>query len=650
VNRIALVCMPFASALRPSIGLSLLKAALAAHGFSCDMHYLNLRFAARIGSSDLEDVAIFNPGALAGEWVFAAQLFGDQIPSAQQYVDDVLARIPEATAGVSGSVRRTAPVLGARQQAGAFLDDCMAAVPWHDYAIVGFTTTFQQTTASLALARRLKERYPHLAIIFGGANQDGALGVALHRLFPFVDYVCSGEGDLTFPLLVERILDGQPVGEIPGVIRRVAGKTVVPGILTSQVADLDALQLVTYDDFIEQRAAFGLDDGSGLLLPVETARGCWWGEKSPCTFCGLNDSTIAYRTKSPGRVLAEFEYLVHRYHPAGLAAVDNILNMRAFRDVLPRLAELNLGVGLFFEAKANLRRDQVRLLHEAGVSRIQPGIESLNSSVLRLMRKGVDALQNIQLLRWCAEHMVQPDWNLLAGFPGEDPADYARQAALMPLLVHLPPPLAAGLVALDRFSALFACAGANGITNLRPATAYRYVYPFPAEDLTALARFFAFDYADGRDPQRYLEQWRRNVEAWTGDRNRYDLFSLTLGDVLLIRDTRPVAVEGTYRLSGPRRAVYEYCDQARTRRQIAEHLGSASPQSTNGVDVDRILEEFTGENLMLHEDGRYLSLAVSADYQLRLLAQRMASGSPLPFNAHPTLLSLASQITAPRRS
>ena len=42
---------------------------------------------------------------------------------------------------------------------------------------------------------------------------------------------------------------------------------------------------------------------------VETSRGCWWGERMHCTFCGLNGATMAYRSKSAPRALAELTHL-----------------------------------------------------------------------------------------------------------------------------------------------------------------------------------------------------------------------------------------------------------------------------------------------------------------------------------------------------
>ena len=50
---------------------------------------------------------------------------------------------------------------------------------------------------------------------------------------------------------------------------------------------------------------------------------------------------------------------------------------------------------------------------------VQPGIESLATPTLKLMRKGTTAFNNIRFLADCAVEGVKPVWNLLVGFPGE---------------------------------------------------------------------------------------------------------------------------------------------------------------------------------------------------------------------------------------
>ena len=54
----------------------------------------------------------------------------------------------------------------------------------------------------LALARRIKEAYPHVRTVFGGANFDDEMGPEYVRTLPWVDYAVIGEGDEVFPALV----------------------------------------------------------------------------------------------------------------------------------------------------------------------------------------------------------------------------------------------------------------------------------------------------------------------------------------------------------------------------------------------------------------------------------------------------------------
>jgi ribosomal peptide maturation radical SAM protein 1 len=626
--------MPFGSSMRPSFGLSLLKAELEREGLACDVHYLNLHYAELLGSQRYNRIGDSTAEALMGEWVFAADLFGDRAASANEFFTRVLppgVNVHEAIADF----------LMARDLASLYLEQCERLVAWQDYALVGFTSMFQQNVASLALARRLKRIYPQLKIAFGGANCEGDMGMALHRLFPFIDYVCSGEGDIALPVLARRVVEGRAVGDIAGIIRREDARTVAPSIPGAPVFDLDSLPEPDFDDFLKQRATLSMQDQPGLCALIETSRGCWWGQKSHCTFCGLNGSTLQFRVKSPERAVAEFASLAERYQPEIIEAVDNILDMRYFRDVLPRLVEMDLGVRVFYETKANLRRDQVRLAREAGIEQIQPGIESLNSHVLKLMRKGVTAMQNIQLLRWCAEYMLEPGWNLIAGFPGEHASDYARQAEIVPLLTHLNPPLGVAPLRLDRFSPLFMAPTESGLERVRPAPAYGLIYPFAERDLAELAYYFTFDYVDGRDPTAYLGDLRREVEAWRTCAPHSDLISLDLGEHLLIWDTRPVAIRKEHRLWGLERAVYTACDSARTLAEIEAMLaqdGVADP-------LQPVLNALIDAHLVLREDGRYFGLAVPGEYQVRWLRRRLERAEPLPASVPPLLAHVAGRLS-----
>ena len=273
----------------------------------------------------------------------------------------------------------------------------------------------------------------------------------------------------------------------------------------------------------------------------ESARGCWWGARSHCTFCGVNGTSMAFRCKSASRVVEELTELARRYRRLDFEIVDNIIALEYFRDVLPRLKEAGYDLRLFYETKANLKREQVRLLRESGVNRIQPGLESLSTPILKGMAKGVTAFQNVRLLKWCAEYGVSVAWNVIYGFPGESPDEYARMAELVPSLVHLQPPKLGRPVVLHRFSPYHERPAHYGLEIVGPRRWHPYVYAADAATLTDLAYSFEYRHVDGRKPETYVAHFGRAIETW---RARWPAAYRTLRyrrgpGFLVVHDRRP---------------------------------------------------------------------------------------------------------------
>ncbi len=451
--------MPFVSISRPAIGISILKSVLEDRAIPCDLQYGNLRFAEWVGFDTYSVLDERVSDALfAGDWLFAQYLFGDEL-ELDVYVE---------TLRVNVNPTEYERIMDARRHVEPFLQACVEEFRVADYDIVGFTTTFEQNLASLALSRLIKELWPDKAIVFGGGNCEGEMGRELHRSFPWIDYVCSGEGERSFPQLVDAIAAGRDGAGIPGIIYRRDGRSTDNG-RGEAITDMDARSGAELRRVLRRRQAQSARAGRCIRRcssrPLEGAG----GERRPTArSAGLNGATMTFRSKSAERVLGELEGFRTRYPTRHVVAVDNILDMRYFRDVLPQLRDRQLGFTLFYETKANLTKEQVRLLRDAGVLAIQPGVESLSTHVLQLMRKGVTALQNIQLLKWCKQYGVTVAWNLLYGFPGETAADYAAIGRSMESLWHLPPPHSVGAVRMDRFSPYFNEAASFGLIE-RPS-------------------------------------------------------------------------------------------------------------------------------------------------------------------------------------
>lgn len=613
---VLLVTMPFGLLNKPSIGLSLLRAGLQQMSVSSTILYFTLLFAKRIGIDIYKQLATgpFAFTGQAGEWVFSSALFPGQDPApyleTALFADDLHCGNDTATRTLELEAL-SKHLLAVRNQVNSFIDECLEIVSHYHPKIVGFTSTFQQQLASLALAKGIKAQFPDTTLLFGGANVEGIMGVELLRQFPFVDAVVSGEGDAIFPEIVTRLLAGKNLRDIPGVSTRHTLDVIChDGGLPNapSVQNMDQLPYPDYDDFFEQKHELNLEFPVYLLY--ETSRGCWWGAKHHCTFCGLNGLTMQFRSKSPGRALQELVYLAERYSGHHIAAVDNILDITYFKTFLPALAALNLGLELFYEVKANLKKEQLRLLRQANICMIQPGIESFSTPVLHLMHKGIRALQNIQLLKWCEEFGIVPFWNLLWGFPNEPPEEYTRMARLLPLLSHLTPPRGAGQVRLDRFSPLFVEAERHGLTNVRPYPSYRYIYPdLSDESLTNLAYYFTFEYQDSRDIYGYTRSITQATCAWKEDYERSFLFLMHLGEEVVIWDLRPIATTKLIRLTGLEHDLYLACDTIQgldvLLKRVQPYGGSISRNQ-----LQELLQHFVDMQLMLVEEDTYLSLAV----------------------------------------
>jgi len=599
--RVLLVSMPFVSISRPAIGISILKSVLEERAIRCDLRYANLRFAEWVGFDTYSVLDERVSDALfAGDWLFAQYLFGDQLDLA------VYAETLRTNVGAKEYER----IIDARQHVGPFLRACIKEFRLVDYHIVGFTTTFEQNLASLALSRMIKDAWPDKTIVFGGGNCEAEMGRELHRSFPWIDYVCSGEGERSFPQLVEAIAAGRDGAGIPGIVYRRDGRSADNG-RAEAIADMNAVPAPNYDEYFAAVKSSPLVPVLRPSLLIETSRGCWWGAKSHCTFCGLNGATMTFRSKSADRVLDELEEFRRRYPASHVMAVDNILDMRYFRDVLPQLRDRQLGLTLFYETKANLTKEQVRLLRDAGVLAIQPGVESLSTHVLQLMRKGVTALQNIQLLKWCKQYGVTVAWNLLYGFPGETAADYAGIGKSIESLWHLPPPCSVGAVRMDRFSPYYNEAGSFGLVNVRPMDMYRLLYPLPEDRLRNLAYFFDYDHLDGGTPGAFLGDTARKVEQWRQAGNCTLTATRSHSPELVITDTRPNAVHDRVGMDGVQREVYELCDHRRHWQGILRSLGE---RYVVDAAFERWLRDFLAQlvewKLMINDGDEYLSLAV----------------------------------------
>lgn len=605
--RVLLVSMPWASLQYPSAGLGLLQAVLRRDGIHCEVWHAGFDLVEALGTASYDSVVHQLPNdLLLGEWLFARTLWGAPVRGDEE----VRSALAQQLGDPDGYWDALVDIRGIVE---AWLPTAAAQVDPSRYDLIGFTSTFQQNVAALAVARRWKERAPATTIAFGGANWEAEAGVAQLELFDWVDVASLGEADHTVSALA-RAARGGDLETVPGIAWRAADGTVRTNPAEPPVDDLDALPVPDYGDWQAQLEQSGLAPTLEPHLCLETSRGCWWGARSHCTFCGLNGGGLSYRSKSPERVHADLHELRARYGFHQIEMVDNILDTRYLHELLPRLAEERAagdpGFELFYEIRAAMTHRQLRVLAAAGCRSVQPGIESLSDHVLALMRKGTTALGNVQVLRWMLELGITPDWNLLLGFPGETADDYEAMADLMEAVLFLPPPTGAGTARVDRFSPFFEDPAGFGLVDLEPFDGYRRAYPLPDEQLARFAYYFTHRFADGRDPSTYSSRALALCERWctVGDGGGgVWMHAADDGAVELVDDRASTGRVRRMRWQGWRAELYLACDRVRSLDDLDR---VPVVRDVDPADRRRFLDWCVQQRLAVADGDRYLAVAV----------------------------------------
>jgi ribosomal peptide maturation radical SAM protein 1 len=627
-NSILLIVPPFQITARPALGVSQLKANLQEQGFSAGILYSHFSFAERIGLDLYEWIFGSTFNTLTGEFIFSDLLFHHSDEEIERYVKRVLTgtneedylthRFPHKS--ISQVLRWL------MQEASIYCDNAIDEICAHDPWMVGFTSSFQQNCASLALIKRIKQVQPNILTAMGGANCQSEMGRELFRIFPEIDYIGQGECDHSFIKLVRSLLNGDEPSGLPGILFRNNAQHPLSA-QPLQDEDLNRLPYPDFSDYFTQLGMMSFADRISPGLVMETSRGCWWGAKQPCTFCGLNGEERGFRSKSASRSMEEMVALVNQYGVRHIWMADNILDMKYFKTFLPELADHPVA-NIFYETKPNLSKPQIRLLAQSQIGWIQPGIESLSDRTLRLMRKGTTKIQNIQLLKWCAGYGIWVGWNYLYGFPDERKEEVAEIAQDVEALHHLQPPHKISSIRMDRFSRYFIAPGTYGLEPVYPAEPYRHIYPFPSESLKRLAYFYQSNFFENVCKSDIFRTLEGIVTVWQKAHQRSFLLAIRRKKSLIIIDTRPCAQRFWHRLVGVQRRVYEFCDKAQTVKQICSAL-----ESVRHSELESILDSFVRAKLMIYSGGRYLSLAVDSGQNCGRVMRVATGGFVKPANA-----------------
>lgn len=621
--KIALVNPPMSYPHLPSLALTQLREVVLC---SCptaevDVHYVNMDYASFLG---IDDYCLAMAITVAGEWPFRAIAFPGAPDNQRELEAFVLGSSQIGEKRLRAFLQR---IIHAKNNIGSFLDIIIDKYSLTEYNVIGITSTFSQLLSPLAIARRIKERSPSCVTVMGGANCESPMGSSILRNSEQLDFIFSGHSLKSFSEFVNVLSSGdlERLHRIGGVISRtnqpieedrtgtVGEKNGEEIASHGEMTDINNVIELNYNDFLESYDKFVKREpkyNEKPYLLFETSRGCWWGDKNRCSFCGLNCLKSTYASMDEEKAVLYINNLVKKYSAQVkvFESVDNIIPPNYYENVLPSL-RIPEDVYLFYEIRSAINDKQVEALAKARVKIIQPGIESLNTSILKLMKKGVSSFTNISLLRACIENGIYPMWPILLGFPDEtDKSVYNKLTEDLPRLSHLPHSAGPQRVDFCRYSEYFENPTKYSL-SLVPTPHYQVLLPFSQEDIRKAAYHFqntAMDKTHIRNQLPHEMEIKLTCSKWIYSQlisqTKENLPQLVYKGEYNIIDTRFEKSE-SYEIDPLVRKLLDYLRSPHSMQEIEEEFSD-----TLDDNLSSAFKYLIDKSLVFEENGRYLSL------------------------------------------
>ena len=594
---------------RPSIQLGTLKAYLRARtpGLEIDVFHFYLSLAEVIGYRLYHEIS---ERTWLAESIYAALMYPQRIQKAADLFrkesagNSILKPIQFKT--LTAQVKKTTDAFINRQNWGAF-------------GLLGFSISFCQLTSALYVIQRIKRKFPDLIIVVGGASSPGQVAHRFLEKFPQIDAVVSGEGEIPLHHIVGRLWRSSPdldLTDIQGVITRETNTAENVNTSFSQMKTLDDLPVPDYDDYFELLNTFDERKVFFPTLPVEISRGCWWkspdkpGRISGCAFCNLNLQWHGYRYKPTMQVISEIDHLTGRYQSLSINITDNVLPRKGSAEIFKQIGNLNKDLRLFCEVRATTPRNELKVMRDCGMQKVQIGIEALSGRLLKKLHKGTTVIQNLYIMKNCEALGIENLSNLILQFPGSDAQDVAET---LDVLEFAKPfyPLKAVNFWLGLRSPVWQNPKKYGIKAVFNHPNWSHI--FPASVYNAMPLMIQSYRGDRiyqkkiwKPVKKKILEWQKQYAAIRNGSDHRPILSFQDGrEFIIIHQKRFQAPTATHRLVGVSRSIYLYCQKQRALKSIFVKFSTIADDK-----ILKFLKMMVAKKLMFEENEVYLSLAV----------------------------------------
>ena len=566
--------------LTPSLALALLKQGIWDEGLSCSVEYASHLFVRQLGY----DFYRYASNALlliaSGGWetVFAPYAGFKTSASMDDMMELMKVEVTTSRNNLTQTVleenltKRLVHSINSvytrlQKEIPQFLEEEAERILAMEPKIVGFSVMTQQKNATFSMCHLLKQKKPDIITLMGGGICVGETAKQFLKHVPDLDYVFTGEGDRALGRACKALLSGESLEDHPYLLSR--GKEPSYYI----VNNLDDNPTPDFSDYRRILEGDEFQDKIDKKVTLEASRGCWWAATQRCRFCGLHycmESTC-YREKSPEKFWKEVEIAHRELGLTDFQLADCIISRKLVNTLPDTCPKERENLVFFAECRSDLSENDIKRLAANRFLQLQPGIESLQDEVLKLMNKGRKTVQQLLFLRRCLQYGISPVWNIIYAVPGEQDSWYEEMLILMKKIHYLQPPASVRPMLLARGSTFQTKAAEYGVVyDLRIIE--KACCPDDRDYQMATADYFV--HTAKRLSEELEEKLLRQHKSWHEDffKNKVSLRCTFNEDSVTILDMRDPSGQKSYELTGLKMKILKKALDICTMDRMAKEL------------------------------------------------------------------------------
>lgn len=265
----------------------------------------------------------------------------------------------------------------------------------------------------------VKKVDPTIKTVVGGQHFTALADESL-LMYPEIDYVIRGEGEITLNELVKGLDDNQPLSNVKGLSFR-NNAQIIHNPTRPFISNLDDLPFPGYHFVKDHMKKYNFKmmaySGAGYAL-VEASRGC----PHKCTFCSQWEHWGGkWRPKSPERIANEMEHIFNEYGITFLWLTDDNLGLgKRTSNLCDELINRGLSddITWFLQARSDdivKHQNILPKMRKAGNYWIMAGLERHDDGLLDNYKKGIKSSDSKVAMDLLKENDIFSQATLITG-------------------------------------------------------------------------------------------------------------------------------------------------------------------------------------------------------------------------------------------